>query len=89
MSFALPSPDPSRFSDITVNYTVANAHSLDEGFVMRYGEKQQDGSTALRSYGEGNAIYQNMVLEPYWGSKVQQAWQVNQEQIIQGARPNP
>jgi len=80
-SFSVPSPDSAHFTDITVNYTIAGDHKLDEGFVMRYGEIGDKGVT-LRSYGEGNNWRQNMLLKPIWGRQVDQVWQQNQRQII-------
>jgi hypothetical protein len=41
-----------------VNYTIAGDHTLHEGYVMRYGERQADGSISIISYGEGNAFAQ-------------------------------
>jgi hypothetical protein len=58
-SFSVTSPDPSKFSNITVNYTEQGEHSLSEGFVMRYAEAQNDGSVVIQNYGEGNSIYQS------------------------------
>lgn len=88
-SFTVASPDPTRFTDVTVNYTVAGEHGLQEGFVMRYGEIGANGTT-LRSYGEGNNWRQNPALENVplvgWGPQVQQVWQQNHQEIINGAR---
>ncbi|MCR6700955.1 MAG: hypothetical protein NVV68_07330 [Dokdonella sp.] len=88
-SFSVASPDPARFTDVTVNYTVAGEHGLAEGFVMRYGEIG-DGGTVLRSYGEGNNWRQNPALENIprigWGGQVEKVWQQNHQEIINGAR---
>ncbi|HEL5339977.1 TPA: hypothetical protein UOJ00_002974 [Stenotrophomonas maltophilia] len=81
-SFAVASPDPARFTDVTVNYTVAGEHKLAEGFVMRYGEINPNGGVTLRSYGEGNSWRQNPVLSPVWNPQVQQVWQQNHQEII-------
>ena len=81
-SFSVPSPDPSKFTDVTVNYTVAGDHSLHEGFVMRYGEIGRDGKITLKSYSEGNAWRQNPMLRPVWGPEVEKVWQQNQREII-------
>jgi hypothetical protein len=81
-SFSIASPDPSRFTDIVVNYTVAGEHGLNEGFVMRFGEIDAEGSITLRSYGEGEAWQQDPLLEPIWGPQVQGVWQDNQREII-------
>lgn len=87
-SFLVPSPDPGRFTDVTVNYTIAGEHGLAEGFVMRYGEIG-DGGTVLRSYGEGNNWRQNPMLENLrghgWGPQVQQVWTQNHNEIIRNA----
>ena len=76
MSFSVSSPDPARFSDITVNYTVAGQHGIAEGFVMRYGY-MDNGSVTYRSYGEGNSAFQNMNLSFIWNGPVQSTWQSN------------
>jgi hypothetical protein len=80
-SYLIPSPDPARYTDITVNYTVTGAHGLTEGYVMRYGEISSDGTT-LRSYGEGNAWRQSPILKPLWSGQVDKVWQENQRIII-------
>jgi hypothetical protein len=73
-SFTVASPDPSKYTDMTVNYTVSGEHRLDEGYVIRYGEKQPDGTTSLISYGEGNALVQHplspahLVNSPLWNA---------------------
>ena len=83
-SFFVRSPDPQRFTDITVNYTVSGRHKLTEGFVMHYGEIGRNGVT-LRSYGEGNNWHQNMHMKFIWGPRVEQVWQHNQREIIEQA----
>lgn len=85
-SFSVASPDPSKFTDITVNYTISGKHKLTEGFVMRYGEIRSNGTTVLRSYGEGNSWRQNPLIKPVWGPQVQKVWQQNHREIISGAR---
>jgi hypothetical protein len=60
-TYTYPSPDPSRFSDITVNYTLGDKHILQEGYVIRYGERMPDGNTRIVSYGEGNGLLQHPV----------------------------
>jgi RHS repeat-associated protein len=81
-SFVVPSPNPAKYSDVVVNYTIAGEHKLAEGYVMRFGEKNSDGSTTLRSYGEGNNWHQNPLLQPIWAPQVDQTWQKNQHDII-------
>jgi hypothetical protein len=58
-TYTLPSPDPARFTDITVNYTFGDKHILQEGYVIRYGERMADGNTQIVSYGEGNGLLQH------------------------------
>lgn len=85
-SFTVPSPDPSKFTDVTVNYTIAGEHGLNEGFVVRFGEIGPDGSvSALRSYGEGNAWQQNEALSGIWEPQVERVWQRNHTEIIHAA----
>ncbi len=89
-SYSVASPDPAKFSDITVNYTVAGEHGLTEGFVVRFGEIGANGSTTLRSYGEGNNWRQDPSLKdvPFvgWGAKGEAVWQQNQKEIIDAAQ---
>jgi RHS repeat-associated protein len=89
-SYSIASPDPERFTDITVNYTIAGEHGAHEGFVMRFGEIGPDGKITLRSYGEGNAWRQTQALQFIWGSRVKDAWQKNagevQKQVCTGSR---
>ncbi|MBC3833399.1 hypothetical protein H8K33_17975 [Undibacterium amnicola] len=81
-SFSVASPDPSKFTDITVNYTVKGAHGLNEGFVMRFGEIGSNGAITLRSYCEGNAWQQMPALKEVWNPQVTKVWNDNQEKII-------
>lgn len=75
-TYRLPSPDPSKYTDIIVNYTVEGEHRLHEGYVMRYGEKDEYGNTRLVTYGEGNSPMQHPgnVLNSLG---VQGAWSAN------------
>ncbi|MCP2170151.1 hypothetical protein [Goodfellowiella coeruleoviolacea] len=80
-SFTYPSPDPSNYTDLTINYTVADEHILDEGYVIRYGRRAEDGSLVLVSYGEGNSWLQhplNKPLEIYTNS----LWDDNHDRVI-------
>lgn len=81
-SFVVASPDPAKYSDVVVNYTIAGEHKLAEGYVMRFGEKNSDGTTTLRSYGEGNNWHQNPMLQSIWEPQVEQTWQKNQRDIV-------
>jgi uncharacterized protein YukE len=63
-SYTIPSPDPGRFTDIMVNYTISGEHILHEGYAIRYGERQPDGTTLLVSYGEGNGMAQHPANVP-------------------------
>jgi hypothetical protein len=58
-TYTYPSPDPSKYTDITVNYTLGDKHILQEGYVIRYGERMADGTTQIVSYGEGNGLVQH------------------------------
>lgn len=86
-SFRIPSPESSRYTDITVNYTISGQHGLAEGFVMRYGEIGTDGNITLRTYGEGNAWEQAPVLERIWQPRVQQTWKAVDEEVLDSLRP--
>jgi hypothetical protein len=58
-TYRIDSPDPSKYTDITVNYTIGDEHILQEGYVIRYGEKMPNGNTEIISYGEGNGLVQH------------------------------
>jgi hypothetical protein len=81
-SFTVSSPDPKKYTDITVNYTIAGEHGAEEGFVMRFGEIGPSGSITMRSYGEGNKWKQTEGLKGLWGPKVEEVWQQNAQEII-------
>lgn len=88
MSVLVASPDPSRYSDITVNLTLPG-HPLGRGFVMNFVERLPDGSQVIRSYGEGNGWVQSQSAA--WGSVVDQnlnqpVWRAWQAQINRGVR---
>jgi RHS repeat-associated protein len=84
-SYLVASPDSSKYTDIVVNHTIKGDHGLNEGYVIRYGEIQSDGSIILRSYGEGNDFRQTPLLKPIWGPKVDAVWQANAKEIIANA----
>jgi hypothetical protein len=86
-SFRVPSPDSSRYTDITVNYTISGEHGLTEGFVMRYGEIGSDGNITLQTYGEGNAWEQAPILERFWEPRVDQTWKGVDREILDSLRP--
>jgi hypothetical protein len=85
-SFLVQSPSPSKISDIVVNYTLKGAHSLDEGFVMRYAEKQGDGSVVIRNYGEGNAAAQSGFAGPFPLMMEEAVWRQNVKEIVDNAK---
>ncbi|HEY7811308.1 MAG TPA: RHS repeat-associated core domain-containing protein [Allosphingosinicella sp.] len=85
-SFSIPSPDPSKYTDIIVNYTVLGHHEMEEGFVMGYGEFQTDGSITLRHYGEGNAPEMAPSIKSIWGRKVADAWINVQKEILEKSK---
>lgn len=84
-SFTVPSSDPSKFTDATVNYTVSGKHGLAEGFVMRYGEIGSNGAISVKTYGEGNAWQQMPALKGIWDPQVQQTWKGVDQQVIRNA----
>jgi len=81
-SFLVPSPNPTKLTDIVVNYTIRGEHKLTEGFVIRFGMIGGDGKVTLRSYGEGNNWHQMPALNGIWGPQVEEIWQKNQKEII-------
>ena len=82
-SFTAPSPDATKFTDVTVNYTVAGAHSMEEGFVLQFGKINSDGSITNVSYGEGNAFQQGNWDKPLWLPQVTEVWEKHHEEINQ------
>lgn len=85
-SYAVQSPDPAKFTDVTVNYTISGQHELTEGFVVRFGQINQDGSVTMRSYGEGNNWRQGGALtEPVATPAAEFLWERNHQDIIQSA----
>jgi len=88
-SFSIPSPNPDKFTDITLNYTVAGEHDLSEGFVMRYGEIGAGGSITIQTYGEGNSWRQMPALEGIWGPEVENTWSGVDEKVINKACQKP
>jgi hypothetical protein len=72
-------------SNIVVNYTLAGAHGLAEGFVMRFAEKQPNGSVVIQNYGEGNAIPQSFLIGPIPLMFEEAAWRQNVKEIVDGA----
>ena len=60
---------------------------MEEGFVMRYGEIQSDGSIVLRSYGEGDGFGQSgfaeHVLFGYPGREAEAVWNQNYDEIFE------
>ncbi|HEU5475327.1 MAG TPA: hypothetical protein VFV67_32190 [Actinophytocola sp.] len=82
-SYTVASPDPDRFTNITVNYTVAGEHMLHEGYVIRYGERLPDGMSRIVSYGEGNSGWQHPLMLPtHWYTDY--LWEQNHQRIING-----
>ena len=84
-SYVTESPRPGVVSRLVVNYTIKGRHVLEEGFVLRYIRLEPDGTLSVHSYGEGNAIEQNMALRFFWGPRVEETWQHNQRDIIAAA----
>lgn len=75
-SFLVSSPDPSRYTDIVVNYTIDGEHALEEGMVIRYGMVGPDGRVeGIRTYGEGNGWRQNAAVRGSWCTYGQNLWE--------------
>lgn len=75
-TYRVPSPDPSRYTDVIVNYTIDGEHRLHEGYVIRYGERDESGNIRLVTYGEGNSPLQHPV-NGLNSLGVQGAWSLN------------
>jgi hypothetical protein len=78
-TYTVPSPDPSRYTDMTVNYTLGEKHVLQEGYVIRYGERLPDGNTQIVSYGEGNGIVQHPLSPMH--AVFSASWRANHDDI--------
>lgn len=79
-SYVVPSEDPSKYTDMVVNYTQPD-HTLSPGFVLRRGMLADDGSITIQSWGEGRAAIQSWPIEWATGTVSNEVWQVNQQQI--------
>ncbi|SIO20817.1 RHS repeat-associated core domain-containing protein [Parasphingorhabdus marina DSM 22363] len=75
-SFRVPSRDPANRTDTIVNYTIAGEHDLNEGFVMRWGERGKDGRITIQTYGEGDSWRQMMIpiYHDIWDAQVGRVW---------------
>ena len=85
-SFTVASPDPRRFTDITVNYTVKGAHVLEEGFVMQFGQILPSGQISNITYGEGNAFIQGNWNKALWGPTLRQTWEQNHKEVNEAVK---
>jgi hypothetical protein len=84
-TYSIPSPDPDKYTDMIVNYTEPD-HTLNEGWVMRWGERTEDGSITLHTYGEGTNWKQHPMLSPLWGPYNGILWTENSKQISSEVR---
>jgi len=81
-SYVVDNPNPDQ-TDIVVNYTIEGEHMLEEGYVMRYGQLNDDDSIDIITYGEGNAWEQgNFVTENYAENEVHEVWAYNAQEIF-------
>jgi hypothetical protein len=80
VSYRVPSPDPSRLSDIIVNVAKPD-HTLAPGVIVRYAERSRDGTITLRTYGEGNAMKQGG-LNPSVSFFNDRAWQPAHQYVL-------
>lgn len=80
-SFSVASPDPSRFTDVTINYTVKGAHVLEEGFVMQFGQVLPSGQISNMTYGEGNAFIQGNWDKSLWEPALRKTWEQNHKEV--------
>ena len=79
-SYVVPSTDPSRYTDMIVNYTRSD-HILDPGYVLRRGVLAEDGTVTLQTWGEGDGFAQNWTFSPAWRPMNWGVWELNQGQI--------
>ena len=73
-------------SDVTVNYTVSNKHTLNEGFVERYATINEDGKITINTYSEGNNFQQHPALSRIWGPIVQRVWREIDQDIVNSVK---
>ena len=59
---------------------------MNEGFVMRFAELRPNGSIALVTYGEGNALKQSEAFGRIWEPRVENVWTQNAQQIFATAQ---
>jgi hypothetical protein len=79
-SYLVPSSDPTKYTDMVVNYT-ADSHLLSPGFILRRGVLAGDGTITLQTYGEGVGWFQHNALSPAWRPMNWGLWELNQRQI--------
>jgi hypothetical protein len=84
-SYFIPSSDPSR-SGAIINYTYGDAHTMGEGFVIRYAELLPNGLIQIVTYGEGDAAKIAEGLSGVWEPRVNEAWTQNAREIFSSAR---
>lgn len=83
-TYAIPSSDRRRSLTI-INYTIKGQHSMNEGFVLRFGHLRADGRVELITYGEGNAALQSNSTGVLWRSRVTRVWTENASEIFAAA----
>ncbi len=94
-SFRITSPQPDRYTDIALNYTVKNQHWLDEGYVMRTGIVEKGRVVGIRTYGEGEGFFQdpNIVSRAFWCPQIPVLWDPVNERVLRDLNsvyiPNP
>lgn len=86
ISIRIPSPDPEKYTDITVNYTISGLHTLEEGYVMKFGQIDGNGNITLRTYGEGDNWKQTDALKLLWEKPLTEAWRGNHREINESLR---
>jgi hypothetical protein len=84
-SYVVPSEDPSKYTDMVVNYTQPD-HTLSPGFVLRRGALQPDGTILIQSWGEGRAWEQSWPIEWMTGAMSNSVWDSNQQDIANIAK---
>ena len=83
VTFLVANPDPDQ-SDFIVNVTMGKDHIARDGTVIRYAQKEEDGSISIVTIGEGNSLLQYTPgLEQIAEWAAEDAWDKNADEIAE------
>lgn len=81
-SFRVVSPQPDKYTDIALNYTIKRQHWLDEGYVMRTGVVEKGRVVGIRTYGEGEGFFQDPALRAVWCNQIPVLWDPVNDKVL-------